>query len=183
MGLRALLCLVLAGAWTGCERFSGERAAVQERKAAVAAIKAYSSATDDANRAHAAVVAAFSRANRASALPAYKAALRQEVLPALDGFVAALERMPTATPELARVHGALVDAYKAGRKDLAAFAEALQSRDDLGRFAQIRDALQEGFARYQRELAAYYERYRTRLKSADDEATSPPAGAATPTGA
>lgn len=181
--LLAACCATAAVApLSGCKKAKEERKLSAEAEAAQQAIAAYSKASDDANAAHKAVLAAFAAANRSGSLSAYKTALRSDVLPKLDAFIARLEGMPTGTPQLASIHKPLVDAYKKARADLDAFESSLVDPTKLGQFDAIRSALQAAVQRYHGDLAKYYESNARQLRIARDEAVEA-AAAATPTGA
>jgi type II secretory pathway pseudopilin PulG len=186
-----LVGLIAAMAGTGCKKAKEERKASAEAEAAQSAIAAYSKASDEANAAHRAVLDAFAAANRSASLSAYKTALRSDVLPKLDAFIAKLEAMPTATPELAAIHKPLLAAYKKARADLDAFEAKLTDPTALGQFDTIRQALQTAVKTYHEQLAAYYQKNARQLRLAKEEAAAQAEGVtptsasaeATPTGA
>lgn len=159
----ALLMMAVAGL-TGCERLRAERQAAAATAAAVAAIQRYSTASDAANQAHRDVMAAFDKANRSPNLPEYKIALRGQVLPAMATFIARLRKMPAETPELKAIHGQLVDAYEQAGREIDDFEKSLEAAEGLGRFADIRDHLQQRVKAYRESLARYYGRYRRELR-------------------
>lgn len=186
---RALGALVALGCLTtvtaplaGCKKAKEERKLTEAAEAAQLAIAAYSKASDDTNAAHKAVLQAFAAANRSGSLSAYKAALRGDVLPKLDVFLAQLKAMPTGTPELAAIHKPLVEAYQKARVDLDAFEAGLTDPSKLGQFDTIRSALQTAVQRYHLDLAKYYEANARQLRLAREEAAEA-SGVATPTDA
>lgn len=158
-----LLMLAVSGA-TGCERLRAERKNAEATRAAVAAIQRYSTASDAANQAHRGVMAAFDKANRSPNLPEYKNALRTQVLPAMDAFIARLRTMPADTAELKAIHAQLVDAYEQARREIDDYEKSLDSAEGLGRFADIRDHLQQRVKAYREALARFYSRYRRELR-------------------
>lgn len=179
--LVALGCLMaVSSPLAGCKKAKEERKLSEAAEAAQLAIAAYSKASDDTNAAHKAVLQAFAAANRSGSLSAYKTALRNDVLPKLDVFVAQLKAMPTGTPELAAIHKPLVEAYQKARADLDAFEAGLTDPTKLGQFDTIRSTLQTAVQRYHLDLAKYYEANARQLRLAREEAVEA-AGAATPT--
>lgn len=181
--LIALGCVTATAApLAGCKKAKEERKLSAQAEAAQQAIAAYSKASDDANAAHKAVLQAFAAANRSGSLSAYKTALRSDVLPKLDVFLAQLKAMPTGTPELAAIHKPLVEAYQKARVDLDAFEAGLSDPSKLGQFDTIRSTLQTAVQRYHLDLAKYYEANARQLRLAREEAAEA-AGAATPTDA
>lgn len=161
----------MAGA-ISCGRVDADRSRSAEDQRAQSAILAYSTASQQANGLHGDVIDAFHRANRAASLPDYRDAMAREVLPSMDRFIDRLRAMPTGSPELERIHGALLAAYSEARGDLALFVQGLQTAADLRRFDPIRERLQKRIAAYRDDLEAYYRAHnRTlRLDSADGDA-------------
>ena len=178
---RALLvCVCVCAAAQGCKKVAADAQLSAAEKAANQAIEAYSAASAEANSAHQAVLQSFEVANHAQDLTQYKTLLRDNVLPAMDAFIARLEKMPTGTPELKTVHAQLVDAYKTARTELAAFEAELTGTDGLARFGEIRSRLQSGVRTYREALAAYYTKNKRQLKLDGPNAAGAPAGV-TPT--
>ncbi len=182
----AVLCLAVAAAMTltACEKVEADRARTAEAQRAQSAIQRYSQASQEANGLHGEVIEAFQRANRSASLPDYRDAITREVLPSMDRFIDRLRAMPTGTPELETIHGALVAAYSEARSDLASYVEGLQTAADLKRFEPIRERLQKRIAAYRSDLDAYYRAYNRTLKletaegaSAERKAAAPPAAA------
>lgn len=159
------LAVVLAVACGGCKRIAEDRARSEATAKAVAAIEAYSVASVAANDAHRAVVVEFAAANRSTNLADYRRALRERVLPAMDGFVQRLRTMPAATADLAAVHARLITAYDKARRDIATFEAELKSPTDLPRFDRIRTELQDAVKAYQQGLRAYYASHDRQLAS------------------
>ena len=171
----------------GCEKVEADRARTAESQRAQYAIQRYSLASQEANGLHGEVIEAFQRANRSASLPDYRDAITREVLPSMDRFIDRLRAMPTGTPELETIHGALVSAYSEARSDLAAYVDSLQTAADLKRFEPIRERLQKRIAAYRSDLDAFYRAYNRTLKleTADGAVAEPktaePAAAATMT--
>ena len=175
-----LLVAALALLPLSCKKIQQDRALSAEMQAATAAIAAYSKASDDANQAHRDVLKAFDDANHSSNLPAYKQALRSQVLPAMDAFLAKLRQMPTGTAELKVIHGTLVGAYETARSEIGRFEADLTGSDGLGQFAAIRNKLQTGVKLYREQLDKYYTKFERKLRM---DGAAPLANAATPTAA
>ncbi len=164
--LAAVACVVaLLGLPTAaCQKARQERGQVAANQAALAAIGAYSAASDHANAAHKAVMDAFEKANHSANLAEYRASLQSQVLPALAAFIAQLQAMPTGTADLKRIHGLLVAAYQQADQQLRAFEASLDSPQGLGRFAEIRSQLQNGVKTYRDELSNYYKKFQRQLR-------------------
>jgi len=182
----AVVCLAVAAATTltACEKVEADRARTAEAQRAQSAIQRYSQASQEANGLHGEVIEAFQRANRSASLPDYRDAITREVLPSMDRFIDRLRAMPTGTPELETIHGALVAAYSEARTDLASYVEGLQTAADLKRFEPIRERLQKRIAAYRSDLDAYYRAYNRTLKleaaegaGAERKAAAPPTAA------
>lgn len=183
----ALLLLAFCATVPACEKVEADRARTAEAQRAQSAIQRYSLASQEANGLHGEVIEAFQRANRSASLPDYRDAITREVLPSMDRFIDRLRAMPTGTPELETIHGALVAAYSEARSDLASYVEGLQTAADLKRFEPIREHLQKRIAAYRSDLDAYYRAYNRTLKletveggATERKATEAPA-APTPT--
>ena len=168
----ALVALSLAG---GCKKIQTDRELTAAEKQANAAIEGYSAASAAANAAHQAVLQSFEQANHASDLTLYKQALREKVLPAMGAFVERLQKMPTGTPELKRIHGELLESYQQARGEIEAFERDLQGVDGLARFGDIRSRLQTGVRNYREALAAYYAANKRQLKLDARAETAAPA--------
>lgn len=173
-----LLLAALALLPTSCKKIQQDRAISAEMQAATAAIAAYSKASDDANQAHRDVLKAFDDANHSSNLPAYKNALRSQVLPAMDAFLAKLRQMPTGTAELKVIHGTLVGAYETARGEIGRFEADLTGSEGLGQFGAIRNKLQAGVKLYREQLDKYYAKFERKLRL---EGAAPLAASATAT--
>jgi len=173
-----LLLAALALLPASCKKIQQDRAISAEMQAATTAIAAYSKASDDANQAHRDVLKAFDDANHCSNLPGYKNALRSQVLPAMDAFLAKLRQMPTGTAELKVIHGTLVGAYETARSEIGRFEADLTGSEGLGQFAAIRNKLQAGVKLYREQLDKYYGKFERKLRL---EGPTPLAAAATPT--
>ena len=179
----ALLVMVLAPlSLSGCGDAKADRERTEAAKKAQVAIAAYSAASQEANNLHGEVIRQFAKANSATNLPDYREAMRRDVLPAMDRFVARLKGMPVDTPQLKRIHGGLINAYTDARKDIAAFVDQLQTARDLERFAAIRKRLQQRVGAYQSDLAAYYKNWNRQLRGgaslpSDGPGTAPAPGA------
>jgi len=156
--------LALAPMGSGCDKIRGDRAESSATRRAQTAINAYSKASERVNGLHGDIIGAFGRANTANNLPDYRDALRGEVVPAMERFVERLEKMPTGTPELQRIHLGLVAAYRKALEQIQTFIRDLRSPDDLPGFNPIRDRLQQQVALYNRDLDAYYRRFRRELR-------------------
>ena len=130
---------------------------------------------------------AVDKANHAGSLADYRTSLRQDVLPAMDAFIARLKTVPTGTPELGSIHGRLVAAYVTARGEIDAFEKELEGIDGLPKFAAIRDRLQAAVKTYRAELQAYYSRFHRQLQVEPAAVRPPaqvtPAAPQTPTGA
>ena len=182
-GNAAALILIAVTALASCDRLGSQSAEAVATRSAIAAIEAYATASSAANQRHRDVITAFARANAASSLAGYKDTLVKDVLPAMDRFLAALEGMPVATDDLARIHQILVLGYSEARSSLLGYVERLESADDLKAFDGIRGGLQGQVQRYQHELAAYYGRYNRKLHLAAGAANGPATAAPSPTAA
>lgn len=159
----------------GCDKINADRKQAEERRRAQEAINAYSKASDKVNGLHSGIISAFGRANQAANLPDYREALRNGVIPAMERFVARLEKMPTGTPELQRIHLGLVAAYRRAIEEIGSFVRDLRSPQDLPAFNPIRDRLQQQVGLYNRDLDAYYRRFKRELRF--EGAQAPPAAA------
>lgn len=163
----------------GCDRVAGifaDRAEAKARKEARTAIDAYSTASQRANGAHAKVIEAFAKANTSRNLSEYKTAMRDQVLVRMSGFIELLEFMPAGTPELKRIHGILISAYKAAHADITKFVKELESPRDLGKFTTIREQLQAQVQDYRAQLDVYYGNFSRKLRGGEPKpAVSTPA--------
>ncbi len=159
-----LVVLALALSFAACGKPAEDRARAAELQRTQAAIGAYSAASQAANSLHSDVIGAFQRANRSTSLPNYREAMQKDVLPAMDRFIERLSQMPTGTPELERIHGGLVQAYRDARSKLATYTESLQTARDLARFAPIREELQQRVAAYRSDLDNYYRGHNRQLR-------------------
>ncbi len=180
----ALLVVALAPlSLSGCGDAKADRERTEAAKQAQVAIAAYSAASQEANNLHGEVIRQFAKANSSTNLPDYREAMRRDVLPAMDRFVARLKGMPADTPQLKRIHGGLISAYTDARKDIAAFVDQLQTARDLERFAAIRKRLQQRVGAYQSDLAAYYKNWNRQLRGGASPASpnGPPAAPAAAT--
>jgi hypothetical protein len=121
----------------------------------VAAIDHYSAQAQAATQAHGTVLAAFSRAAKASNLPDYKAAVRTQVLPAMDEFLRTLAAVRANTPELQAIHARLLAAYAQARQEVDAFEAGLTEAAGLRAFEAVRTRLHNAVDAYRRELSAY----------------------------
>ena len=171
------IALTLSTLLVGCGQAKKDREKTAALRATQKAIADYSSASEKANGLHGEVIAQFQRANQSKDLEEYRASLRRDVLPAIGKFVSMLKMMPVGTPELKRIHGGLVKAYQQAGKQITEFTDRLQTAQDLKRFTDIRNELQQSVAKYQKELGAYYVQYNRRLHLAEEPAKAP---AATP---
>ncbi len=180
----ALTVGVALATLAGCGPAKADRAKAEALRKTQLAIHSYSEASKKANGLHGEVIKQFGKANASTNLQDYREAMRKDVLPAMDRFVATLRGMPTSTPELERIHAGLVSAYSEARTDIAAYVDRLQTARDLERFVDIRKRLQRRVAAYQRDLATYYKQWNRQLRLADRAAggTAPPE-ASTPTAA
>lgn len=177
--LWASFCLA---ALPACDRVQQERKETAALKQELAAIQAYSAASEQANAAHRNVIAAFETANRSANLPDYRRVLREQVMPRMDAFLARLAAMPTGTETLRRIHVQLTADYRKARDDIAAYEKTLDNADGLGRFVPIRDALQAGVRTYRKDLDTYYRAHDRQLRldaAAPQGATSSVAATAT----
>lgn len=163
----------------GCDRVDEDRDKVAARQKAQVAISAYSEASKAANGLHGEVIAAFQRANASASLADYREAMRREVQPAMDRFIERLQAMPVGTPELVRIHGGLITAYRDARNELSAYGDELQTAQDLARFAPIRERLQQRVAAYRSDLEAYYGSQERQLKVEPAAVGGPEAATAT----
>lgn len=183
--LKDLLGGVLLLAWvlcmTSCDKIGADRQQVSERRRAQEAINAYSTASQQVNGLHTDIIRAFGRANQAANLPDYRDALTGDVIPAMGRFIERLEKMPTGTADLQRIHLGLVAAYRHAQEEIETFVRDLRSPQDLHRFNPIRDRLQQEVGLYNRDLDAYYRRFRRELRF--EGAVEPPAAATAATAA
>jgi hypothetical protein len=178
LALSVAACLWLVVGFAGCAKSKQARAAAVADRQAAEAIARYGEGAAQANAAHRQVLLAFAAANASTSLSDYRASLRDRALPALDGYLQALGRVPTATAELQAIHGNLLQAYRTARSDLATFEQGLQDPSGLPRFDAIRTTLQAAVRSYEAALAAYYGRHGRRLQLAS---TPPVVTAATAT--
>lgn len=177
--IAALAILILATLVGGCGEAKADRERAEAARKAEAAIAAYSAASQEANALHGEVIRQFGKANAATNLPDYREAMRRDVLPAMDRFVARLKGMPVNTPELKRIHGGLITAYADARRDIATFVDQLQSARDLSRFGVIRKRLQQRVGAYQSDLAAYYKNWNRKLRDGAPKPADQPASGQT----
>lgn len=155
--------LGLAGAWLvalvalggSCDKVETDRAHSQALHVAVAAIDHYSAQAQAATQAHGTVLAAFARAAKASNLPDYKAAVRTQVLPAMDEFLRTLAAVRADTPELQAIHARLLAAYAKARQEVDAFEAGLTEAAGLRAFEPVRTRLHRAVDAYRSELSAY----------------------------
>jgi len=154
----------LSASTAGCDKIRSDRAEATQTREAQAAINAYSKASERVNGLHGDIIQAFGRANQANNLPDYREALREDVVPAMERFIARLEQMPTGSSELQHIHLSLVSAYRKALGEIQTFVHDLREPKDLPGFNTIRDHLQQGVALYNRDLDAYYRRFRRALR-------------------
>lgn len=152
----AVLLVVAAMA---CERRGGDEEREAERKRAREAIRAYSAKVPEADRYRADFEAAWRKANQLEDVAAYREAVREEVIPKLKSYRAALRTMPTGTSELERIHGIVVEAYDRALKAFRTFADGLAPGNVDARYETLRKTMEEVAAaeqRYREGLEAYY---------------------------
>lgn len=165
---------------SGCERIRGALEDRRELTAEQQAIQAYSDATDKVNVQQQRFVQAWERAVKNEEVTPLKTAVEKEVIPALTDYLGALRKMPTATPELERIHSVIVAAYEATLQDLQTFVTTLSEenrKEPVDLLIARLSALSKAEEEYRKDLKAYYEKHNITLIQ-DKQEASQPAGAA-----
>jgi len=163
----AIAMMLLAIGAPGCDAINGpselERAIAKEQEV----IRAYSSEVDRVDTLQKQFVDAWKKANEKKDLKLYKDDLTANVLPALDAYVSAAAAMPTASPELQKIHAPLVAAYQAAQAELVRFTGVVTEQNLDGEYAKVLDAMdkvKKAEVAYLKDLQLYYARNRVELR-------------------
>ena len=165
--IRLLLALTPALlASSACELINGPSELERQIAAEQQVIAAYSADVPRVDGLQQAFLGAWARAPELKDFKAYKDALEAQVLPALDAYFTAVEKMPTGSPALADIHKGLLDALRAAHEGFRSFVATLAEDNVEAGYAQVltrMDAVRQARERYLERLKTHYAKHRVDL--------------------
>lgn len=184
--ISALMMVVFVGGLVlgptmACNRVTEQTEAQRQKLAEQERILAYSKGVATVDLLQASFTDAWKTANEQTNIKDLKEAFDSRVLPALDGYLKALNAMPTESDKLRRIHAILAGAYAEMATVFKDFSKDLTEDNIITRHKALLDSTDKVHAaqrKYYGELKAYYKAHNVTLTEAS--VPKPKAGSPAP---